>query len=77
MKQDTTQAIPEWINSNHPQYHKEPVLFNGLSGANWERVMALQEEADNLRTALIFLCGLGFAVGLVIYLMWKHGLIIH
>lgn len=76
MKNDTTQ-IPEWINSHHPQYHDEPVLFNGLSEANWKRVMALQEEADNLRTALIFLCVLGFAAGLVIYLMWKHGLIIH
>lgn len=66
--------IPAWVNQEKPL---RPETFNGLSAANWQYIMDLQEEADSLRTICLFLSGLLVLFTIVAVVMYQAGWIIH
>ena len=77
MKNSERMEFPDilaWVNQEKPL---RPETFNGLSAANWQYIMDLQEEADSLRTICLFLGGLLVLFTIVAVVMYQAGWIIH
>lgn len=72
-------VVPLWVNRQQSQTadKDEPETFNGLSAANWQYIMELEQDARKLQRLALFLGGLLVSFTIVACIMYQAGWIIH
>ena len=72
-------VVPLWVNRQQSQTadKDEPETFNGLSAANWQYIMKLEQDARKLQGLALFLGGLLMLFTIVAGIMYQAGWIIH
>ena len=71
-------VVPAWVNRQDRSTDKdESETFNGLSAANWQYIMELEQDARKLQGLALFLGGLLVLFTIVVCIMYQAGWIIH
>ena len=76
-------VVSAWVNKDpitgNTQYYPvhNPETFNGLSAANWQYIMELEQDARKLQRLALFLGGLLVSFTIVACIMYQAGWIIH